>query len=93
MTQAACLAAGGKYYENNKPCRTGNKCPASCRGDMNCDGQVTFADIDLFVAALAGEPAWAHWPCPWINGDCTADGNVTFADIDPFVARIGKPCP
>ena len=93
MTQAACLAAGGKYYENNKPCRTGNKCPASCRGDMNCDGTVTFADIDLFVAALAGEPAWTHWPCPWINGDCTADGNVTFADIDPFVARIGQPCP
>ena len=60
---------------------------------MNCDGSVTFADIDLFVAALAGEPAWTHWPCPWINGDCTADGNVTFADIDPFVARIGQPCP
>ena len=93
ITQAACLAASGHYYGNNTTCRPGNKCPASCRGDMNCDGSVTFADIDLFVAALAGEPAWTHWPCPWINGDCTADGNVTFADIDPFVARIGQPCP
>ncbi len=93
ITEAACTGAGGHYYGNNTTCRPGNKCPASCRGDMNCDGQVTFADIDLFVAALAGEPAWTHWPCPWINGDCTADGNVTFADIDPFVARIGHPCP
>ena len=93
ITQAACTGAGGHYYGNSTTCRPGNKCPASCRGDMNCDGQVTFADIDLFVAALAGEPAWTHWPCPWINGDCTADGNVTFADIDPFVARIGHPCP
>ncbi len=59
------------------------------RGDMNCDGRVTFADIDLFVQALSGESAWTHPPCPWLNGDCDGNGRVTFADIDPFVGLIG----
>jgi hypothetical protein len=62
-------------------------------GDMNCDGQVTFADIDWFVEALSGESAWTHAPCPWLNADCNADGQVTFADIDPFVALIGTTAP
>ena len=92
ITQAAC-GTTGHYYGDNTTCRPGNKCPASCRGARTGDGQVTVAAIDRFVAARAGEPAWTHWPCPWINGDCTADQNVTFADIDPFVARIGQPCP
>ncbi len=66
-----------------------------CAGDMNCDGSVTFADIDPFVEALAGESSWnLHHPnCPWLNADCNGDGNVTFADIDPFVALIGTTCP
>jgi hypothetical protein len=67
--------------------------PAACPGDMNCDGRVTFADIDLFVEALAGESAWTHAPCAWLNADCSGDAHVTFADIDPFVARIGSTCP
>jgi hypothetical protein len=69
--------------------------PALCPGDMNCDGRVTFADIDPFVEALAGESAWnQHHPgCPWLNADCNSSGTVTFADIDPFVARIGTTCP
>ena len=65
----------------------------ACPGDMNCDGRITFADIDPFVEALSGEPAWTHWPCPWASADCNHDGNVTFADIDPFVAVIGTTCP
>jgi glucose/arabinose dehydrogenase/plastocyanin len=65
-----------------------------CPGDMNCDGRVTFADIDLFVAALSGESAWTHAAqCPWLNADCNGDQHVTFADIDPFVAVIGTTCP
>jgi hypothetical protein len=69
--------------------------PAICPGDMNCDGRVTFADIDRFVEALAGESAWnLHHPdCPWLNADCNNSGTVTFADIDPFVAVIGTTCP
>jgi hypothetical protein len=92
ITQAACTAAGGHYYGNNTVCRTGGGCPKTCKGDMNCDGRVTFVDIDLFVAALAGESHWTHWPCPWINADCNNTGTVNFVDIDPFVAVIGTTC-
>jgi hypothetical protein len=60
---------------------------------MNCDGRVTFTDIDLFVAALGGETAWTGWPCPWLNADANGDLAVTFTDIDPFVALIGTTCP
>jgi len=67
--------------------------PQLCPGDTNCDGQVTYADIDGFVKALAGSAAWPHWPCPWLNADCNGDGNVTYADIDAFVSLIGTDCP
>jgi hypothetical protein len=67
--------------------------PAGCLGDMNCDGRITFTDIDLFVEALSGESSWSHPNCPWINADVNGSGSVTFADIDPFVALIGTTCP
>jgi hypothetical protein len=69
--------------------------PSLCPGDMNCDGRVTFADIDAFVLALWGPAAYhAQYPaCDWLTGDCDGDGHVTFADIDPFVAVIGTTCP
>jgi hypothetical protein len=67
--------------------------PSYLPGDMDCDGAVTFGDIDLFVEALGGESAWTHAACPWRNGDLTGDGQVTFADIDPFVAAIGTTGP
>jgi hypothetical protein len=93
IMEAACVSAGGNYYGDNIACRTGGGCPATCRGDMNCDGRITFVDIDLFVGALAGESHWTHWPCPWINADCNGDGAVNFVDIDPFVALLGRTCP
>ena len=66
-----------------------------CPGDTNCDGRVTFADIDPFVLALGGPAAYyeQHPNCPWLNADCNASDTVTFADIDPFVAVIGTTCP
>ncbi len=66
--------------------------PAAIPGDVNCDGQVTFADIDPFVLALGGESAYdAVFPHGRrLNADCNGDGKVTFADIDPFVARLGQ---
>jgi len=67
--------------------------PGLCPGDTNCDGEITFADIDSFVEALGGEENWTHAPCPWLNADCNNDGDVTFADIDAFVALIGTSCP
>jgi hypothetical protein len=74
-------------------CAPLDRCPPTCAGDTNCDGIITFADIDGFVEALGGEANWTHWPCPWLNADCTGDDDVTFADIDPFVALIGTTCP
>jgi hypothetical protein len=67
----------------------------SRRGDLKCDGAVTFADVDPFVAALSGETAYlAQSPhCHWLNADCNCDGAVTFADIDPFVACPSGHCP
>jgi hypothetical protein len=90
---ALCTQAGGTYKGLGTTCTPSPCGPVVCHGDMNCDGRVTFADIDLFVAALSGESAWTHAPCPWLNGDCNGDLNVTFADIDPFVAVIGTTCP
>jgi hypothetical protein len=71
-----------------------------CRGDTNCDGRVTFGDIDRFVAAIGNNrAAWratfgSECPtCCFWNCDANGDGSVTFADIDPFVALIGTTCP
>jgi hypothetical protein len=60
-------------------------------GDLDCDGDVDFYDIDPFVLALLGETAYqAVYPdCNWLNGDCDQSGSVDFFDIDPFVALIG----
>ncbi len=52
-------------------------------GDMNCDGQVDFADINPFVAILAGAT-----PCNFYNADVNGDGRVDFGDISPFVALL-----
>ena len=91
QTQIDCTAAGASYKGDATMCAPS---PCLCPGDMNCDGSVTFADIDLFVEALSGESAWNqnHPTCPWLNADCNHSGTVTFADIDPFVAVIGTTC-
>jgi photosystem II stability/assembly factor-like uncharacterized protein len=70
--------------------------PIGVPGDCNCDGEVSFADIDYFVVAIGdAEQAWrdlyasqhsgASPPCTFWNADLTGDGHVTFADIDGFV--------
>lgn len=61
------------------------------RGDSNCDGEITFGDIDPFVQQL-GEPSGYVQSNPLCNvrtGDTNCDGVVTFADIDPFVSFLG----
>ncbi len=60
-------------------------------GDMDCDGDVDFDDIDAFVLALGGETGYLEqYPdCNWLNADCDGDGGVDFDDIDAFVALIG----
>ena len=60
-------------------------------GDLDCDGDVDFDDINPFVLALSGQAAYeTQYPeCNWLNGDCDADGDVDFDDINPFVGLIG----
>ena len=59
-------------------------------GDMNCDGGISYADINPFVAALGGPAAYAaQYPgCNYLNGDLDRDGVVSYADIRPFVALL-----
>ncbi len=91
------MGPDGKVYyfrnDNGKLVALQWAAPALCPGDMDCNGQVDFDDIDLLVEALGypGGSGWPH-PCPWLNGDCNGDGNVNFDDIDAFVARIGATC-
>jgi len=66
--------------------------PPALPGDANGDGQVTFADIDPFIAALAGQLVYDElYPHGrFLNADCNGDGEVTFADIDPFVDLLQR---
>ena len=84
------------------PTRLGAYAAVRIPGDADCDGQIDFFDIDLFVAALSGEAAWAtqyqayfgRAPlCQFLNNDCNGDRHVDFMDVDPFVAQLGVACP
>ena len=59
-------------------------------GDLDCDGDIDFDDIDPFVLALSGQAGYeAEYPdCNWMNADTDGDGAVDFDDIDPFVALL-----
>ncbi len=64
--------------------------PVGMKGDVDCDGDIDFFDIDPFVVALGGEAAYyAVYPdCIWSLADTDCDGDVDFFDIDPFVACL-----
>ncbi len=64
--------------------------PLFLHGDMNCDGDVDFFDIDPFVLALSDPAGYvAIYPeCHLLNGDCNGDGALTFDDIDCFIALL-----
>jgi hypothetical protein len=74
-----------------------------CVGDLNCDGQIGFGDINPFVLYLSNTAAWqsAFPGCNPLNGDINGDGTygqAVFDDINPFVAvmsqcGMGCPCP
>ncbi len=69
--------------------------PTVCRGDLNCDGQINFSDINPFVQALSDYAGWrAAYPnCPEGNADVNGDGQVNFDDINPFVALMSQQPP
>jgi len=72
--------------------------PTACVGDLNCDGQVSFADINPFVLYLSNNAAWvAAFPgCNPLNGDINGDSTYpAFSDINPFVSLLSSgqgPC-
>lgn len=85
-----CDLAAGTSVDAN-----GNGVPDECdtqRGDLNCDGHVTFADINPFVLALQGyERYHAAYPnCDWMRADCNNDGAVDAIDIGPFVRLLNR---
>ncbi len=59
-------------------------------GDLNCDGQINFGDINPFVLAISDPAAWqiAYPNCDLMNGDINQDGGFNFGDINPFVALL-----
>jgi hypothetical protein len=61
-------------------------------GDMNCDGIVSFDDINPFVLAISDAEAYfAAFPnCNILRADCNGDGLVDFDDINPFVALLSN---
>ena len=71
--------------------------PAICRGDTNCDGVISYGDINPFVVALNSLSTWqAQNPgCPWQNVDTNDDGVISYGDINPFVVLLNThpPCP
>ena len=75
--------------------------PSVCVGDLNCDGQIDFGDINPFVQYLSDYPAWqvTYAGCNPRNGDINGDGTyggASFGDINPFVALLTSaptPCP
>lgn len=90
----------------NEGRRSGYFVTRYCAGDANCDGAISFTDIDYFVAALSGHDSWKAYVTSgnggtfpsgacgcWPNNDADRDGAVDFKDIDLIVERIGESCP
>ncbi len=102
QTQANCTGAGGEWAGAGSDCADHNgngipdACdsgPAVCTGDLNCDGWVSFADINAFVLYMVNFAAWqSGYGCNPANGDINGDGTYpSFTDINPFVALMGTP--
>jgi hypothetical protein len=68
---------------------------AVCIGDLNCNGQIGFDDINPFVLYLSNFASWhtAFPGCNPLNGDINCDGTYgqgSFDDINPFVVLMGQ---
>jgi hypothetical protein len=59
-------------------------------GDMDCNGDVDFDDIDDFVLGLSAPDAYesAYGVPPELKGDMDDDGDFDFDDIPGFVAAL-----
>jgi hypothetical protein len=99
VTEAECTATGGGFQGVGTTCATS---ACVCFGDTDCDGDVDFDDISLFVTAIGDDgTAWAALyeaqhggppPCSFANADGDGDGDCDFDDISPFVDAIPAIC-
>jgi hypothetical protein len=99
---AGVVMTGGSY-ELSGGFWAASVAPSACAGDLNCDGQIDFADINPFVLYLSNFATWqaTYAGCPPENGDINGDGTYgqgSFTDINPFVAlftghELPIPCP
>jgi hypothetical protein len=92
LKSAACIAAGGTPGALGSRC-TPNTCPPLI-GDLDCDGDVDFGDINPFVLYLSNYATWlSTYPgCNPANGDIDQNGVYpSFGDINPFVALLSNP--
>ncbi len=57
-------------------------------GDMDCDGEIDFDDINAFVTGLANPGVYQllYGVAPTVKGDLEGDGDLDFDDIPMFVA-------
>lgn len=79
-----CDLVSGKLSDLNH-----NNVPDQCEGlgDLNCDEEVNFGDINPFILALNDPAKYAiEYPdCPLANRDTNGDAKFDFADINPFI--------
>jgi hypothetical protein len=85
VTAATVNVAGASFTFNVQ------SAPAYCLGDLNCDGVVSFGDINPFVLYLSNYATWqtTYAGCNPKNGDINDDGAYPgFGDINPFVTLL-----
>ena len=104
FTASDCGLVGGDWAGLGTDCadHNGNSIPDACEGsppcvgDLNCDGQRGFGDINPFVLYLSNLASWraAYPACNPANGDINGDGTYpSFGDINPFVALLSSSPP
>ncbi|HPM23072.1 MAG TPA: hypothetical protein PLP66_04160 [Phycisphaerae bacterium] len=66
--------------------------PPIVPGDLDCNGVVSFGDINPFVLALTNPSAYADYfpECSFLAGDVNGDGTTNFGDINPFIALLQR---
>jgi hypothetical protein len=64
--------------------------PQVAPGDLDCDGVISYGDINPFVLALQSQSAYdTQYPdCNWMNADINHDSVVSYGDINPFVGLL-----
>ena len=60
--------------------------PIRCEGDVDANGAVDFADLNIILGN------WGTLPDPCTRGDADADGDVDFTDLNIVLGNWGTTC-